>query len=143
MDTTTPRSPVIPYLPVWEAAAAARMPVAVHLDGGAGADFPPSPVGYVRQHAHTPGGGTDDAGSERDRALVGSELEASPGLLEVLEELVVRAGMRMDVGVDDAETGQLCAELAAHDAGSGCGLRALTSTNPRTTVESSLRRQAR
>lgn len=36
------------YLPVWHAAAAHRLPVVVHADGGAGADFPPTPAGYPR-----------------------------------------------------------------------------------------------
>ncbi len=36
------------YLPIWEAAARHRLPVAVHADGGAGVDFWPSAVGYYR-----------------------------------------------------------------------------------------------
>jgi predicted TIM-barrel fold metal-dependent hydrolase len=36
------------YLPIWEAAAAARLPVAVLTDGGASVDFHPTPAGYVR-----------------------------------------------------------------------------------------------
>jgi predicted TIM-barrel fold metal-dependent hydrolase len=34
------------YFPIWEAAARAGLPVAVHADGGAGVDFWPSPAGY-------------------------------------------------------------------------------------------------
>jgi predicted TIM-barrel fold metal-dependent hydrolase len=36
------------YLPVWRAAAAHDLPVVIHADGGAGADFPPTPAGYPR-----------------------------------------------------------------------------------------------
>lgn len=36
------------YLPIWEAAAAANLPVAIHIDGGASVDFHPTPAGYVR-----------------------------------------------------------------------------------------------
>jgi predicted TIM-barrel fold metal-dependent hydrolase len=38
------------YLPIWEAAVEAGLPVAVHTDDGAGVEFPPSPVGYFRHH---------------------------------------------------------------------------------------------
>ena len=38
------------YLPIWEAAVEAALPVAVHTDWGAGVDLPPSPVGYFRHH---------------------------------------------------------------------------------------------
>jgi uncharacterized protein len=36
------------YLPIWQAAADRGLPVVVHNDGGAGADFPPTAAGYVR-----------------------------------------------------------------------------------------------
>lgn len=36
------------FFPIWEAAAAHRLPVAIHADGGASIDFPPSAAGYVR-----------------------------------------------------------------------------------------------
>ena len=36
------------YFPLWEAAALRSLPIAVHLDGGASIDFPPTPVGYPR-----------------------------------------------------------------------------------------------
>ena len=36
------------YRRLWEAAAVAGLPVAVHSDGGAGTDFPPTPNGYPR-----------------------------------------------------------------------------------------------
>jgi predicted TIM-barrel fold metal-dependent hydrolase len=36
------------YLPIWEAAAEAGLPVAIHIDGGASVDFHPTPAGYVR-----------------------------------------------------------------------------------------------
>lgn len=36
------------YVPVWEAAAKHRMPVAVHTDGGVGVDLYPTPNGYPR-----------------------------------------------------------------------------------------------
>jgi predicted TIM-barrel fold metal-dependent hydrolase len=36
------------YLPIWEAAAEAGLPVAIHIDGGASIDFHPTPAGYVR-----------------------------------------------------------------------------------------------
>lgn len=34
------------YWPVWELAAKYELPVAVHLDGGGGAELPPTPMGY-------------------------------------------------------------------------------------------------
>jgi len=34
------------YFPIWEAAARHGLPVAVAFDGGAGAEYPPTPVGY-------------------------------------------------------------------------------------------------
>lgn len=34
------------YWPVWEMAAKHGLPVAVHLDGGGGAELPPTPMGY-------------------------------------------------------------------------------------------------
>ena len=36
------------FRPIWEAAARHRLPVAVHSDGGAGIDFPPTAAGYPR-----------------------------------------------------------------------------------------------
>jgi predicted TIM-barrel fold metal-dependent hydrolase len=36
------------FYPIWAAAARHRLPVALHVDGGAGVDFPPTPVGYPR-----------------------------------------------------------------------------------------------
>jgi predicted TIM-barrel fold metal-dependent hydrolase len=36
------------YLPIWEAAAAHGLPVAIHTDGGASVDFPPTSAGYPR-----------------------------------------------------------------------------------------------
>ena len=38
------------YAPIWEAAAAAGLPVAVHVDGGSGLEFPTSPVGSFNSH---------------------------------------------------------------------------------------------
>lgn len=39
------------YWPVWEAAARHRLPVVMHVDGGAGADLPPTPAGSPRTYA--------------------------------------------------------------------------------------------
>jgi predicted TIM-barrel fold metal-dependent hydrolase len=39
------------YLPIWEAAAHHGLPVAIHSDGGAGVDFPPTPNGYPLSYA--------------------------------------------------------------------------------------------
>jgi predicted TIM-barrel fold metal-dependent hydrolase len=39
------------YWPVWEAAARHRLPVVTHIDGGAGADLPPTPAGSPRTYA--------------------------------------------------------------------------------------------
>jgi predicted TIM-barrel fold metal-dependent hydrolase len=39
------------YWPVWEAAARHRLPVVLHVDGGAGADIPPTPAGSPRTYA--------------------------------------------------------------------------------------------
>jgi predicted TIM-barrel fold metal-dependent hydrolase len=39
------------YWPVWEAAARHKLPVAVHIDGGAGADLPPTPAGSPNTYA--------------------------------------------------------------------------------------------
>jgi predicted TIM-barrel fold metal-dependent hydrolase len=36
------------YFPIWQAAAAARLPVAIHVDGGASVDFHPTPAGPIR-----------------------------------------------------------------------------------------------
>jgi predicted TIM-barrel fold metal-dependent hydrolase len=36
------------FLPIWRAAARHGLPVVVHTDGGAGADFPPTAAGYLR-----------------------------------------------------------------------------------------------
>jgi predicted TIM-barrel fold metal-dependent hydrolase len=36
------------FFPIWAAAARQRLPVALHVDGGASVDFPPTPVGYPR-----------------------------------------------------------------------------------------------
>ncbi len=38
------------YLPIWQAAAAHGLPVAVHADGGSGVEFPPTAAGYP-QHS--------------------------------------------------------------------------------------------
>lgn len=38
------------YFPIWEAAAAAGLPVAVHVDGGSGVGYPASPVGEFRRY---------------------------------------------------------------------------------------------
>jgi predicted TIM-barrel fold metal-dependent hydrolase len=38
------------YFRIWQAAAAAHLPVVVHLDGGSGIEFPSSPVGNFRLH---------------------------------------------------------------------------------------------
>jgi predicted TIM-barrel fold metal-dependent hydrolase len=39
------------YFPIWEAAAAAGLPVVVHADVAAGVEFFPTPVGYFRHFA--------------------------------------------------------------------------------------------
>ena len=36
------------FFPIWNAAHRHGLPVALHLDGGASVDFPPTPVGYPR-----------------------------------------------------------------------------------------------
>jgi len=38
------------YFPIWEAAARYDLPIAVHADGGASANFAPTMVGYPRKH---------------------------------------------------------------------------------------------
>jgi predicted TIM-barrel fold metal-dependent hydrolase len=38
------------YFPIWEAAAAAGLPVTLHADGGTGAELFPSPVGYFHHY---------------------------------------------------------------------------------------------
>ncbi|WP_396917569.1 amidohydrolase family protein [Mycolicibacterium sp.] len=38
------------YWPLWEAAAEAGLPVAVHIEGGAGIQFPPTPSGKTRTY---------------------------------------------------------------------------------------------
>jgi predicted TIM-barrel fold metal-dependent hydrolase len=38
--------------PIWGAAAAAGLPVAVHLAGGAGIENPPTPAGHVSNYPH-------------------------------------------------------------------------------------------
>jgi predicted TIM-barrel fold metal-dependent hydrolase len=40
------------FLPIWEVAAEHGLPVAVHLTGGAGIEFAPTPAGHVRTYAH-------------------------------------------------------------------------------------------
>jgi uncharacterized protein len=39
------------FWPIWETAARHGLPVATHIDGGAGADFPPTAAGSPRTHA--------------------------------------------------------------------------------------------
>jgi predicted TIM-barrel fold metal-dependent hydrolase len=40
------------FQPIWEAAAAAGLPVAVHITGGAGIEYPPTPAGHARTYPH-------------------------------------------------------------------------------------------
>jgi predicted TIM-barrel fold metal-dependent hydrolase len=39
------------FLPIWEAAAAHGLPVALHIDGGSGLDRPPTAAGHTRTYA--------------------------------------------------------------------------------------------
>jgi uncharacterized protein len=40
------------FLPIWKAAAEHGLPVAVHLTGGAGIEYPPTPLGHVKTYPH-------------------------------------------------------------------------------------------
>lgn len=40
------------FLPIWEAAATHGLPVAVHVTGGAGIEYPPTPSGHPRTYPH-------------------------------------------------------------------------------------------
>jgi predicted TIM-barrel fold metal-dependent hydrolase len=40
------------FVPIWEAAAEHGLPVAVHLTGGAGIEYAPTPAGHVRTYPH-------------------------------------------------------------------------------------------